>query len=92
MHRDAYFINIARGDAVDEPALIHALQTKAIGGAGLDVYAKEPEVPEALRLMENVVLLPHLGTAALEVRTNMGMMAVENLQAFADGRRMPNQV
>jgi lactate dehydrogenase-like 2-hydroxyacid dehydrogenase len=49
-------------------------------------------VPEALRLMENVVLLPHLGTAALEVRTNMGMMAVENLQAFADGRRMPNQV
>ncbi|MCP9483749.1 D-glycerate dehydrogenase [Shimia sp. CNT1-13L.2] len=92
MHRDAYFINIARGDVVDEPALIHALQTKAIGGAGLDVYAKEPEVPEALRLMENVVLLPHLGTAALEVRTNMGMMAVENLQAFADGRRMPNQV
>ncbi|SLN48477.1 Glycerate dehydrogenase [Pseudoruegeria aquimaris] len=86
------FINIARGDIVDEAALIAALQSGRIAGAGLDVYEFEPDVPEALRAMENVTLLPHLGTAALNVRTEMGLMAVENLLAHARGEELPNRV
>lgn len=86
------FINIARGDVVDEAALAHALQSGQIGGAGLDVYEQEPRIHPALLTMENVTLLPHLGTAALEVRTAMGMMAVDNLLAFAEGRPLPNPV
>ncbi|MBA4351549.1 MAG: D-glycerate dehydrogenase [Rhodobacter sp.] len=86
------FINIARGDVVDESALIAALAAGRIAGAGLDVYEFEPQVPAALIAMENVTLLPHLGTAALEVRENMGMMAVENLIAHLDGRDLPNRV
>ena len=85
-------INISRGDVVDETALIAALQSGQIAGAGLDVYEFEPKVPDALRAMENVTLLPHLGTAALEVRTAMGLMAVENLTAFFDGRDPPNRL
>lgn len=86
------FVNIARGDVVDEGALIAALQAGRIAGAGLDVYEQEPHVPEALRALENVTLLPHLGTAALEVRSAMGMMALDNLIAFAEGRPLPNPV
>lgn len=86
------FINIARGDVVDEAALAQALQSGQIGGAGLDVYEQEPQIHPALLTMENVTLLPHLGTATLEVRTAMGMMAVDNLLAFADGRPLPNPV
>jgi gluconate 2-dehydrogenase len=86
------FINIARGDVVDETALIAALAGGRIAGAGLDVYEFEPQVPAALMAMENVTLLPHLGTAALEVRENMGMMAVDNLIAHLDGRALPNRV
>ena len=86
------FVNIARGDVVDEGALIAALAGGQIAGAGLDVYEFEPQVPAALMAMENVTLLPHLGTAALEVRENMGMMAVDNLIAYLDGRDLLNQV
>lgn len=92
MRRHAILVNIARGDVVEEAALIAALQAGQIAGAGLDVYEFEPQVPEALRVMENVTLLPHLGTAALEVREAMGMMAVDNLVAFAEGRVLPNPV
>jgi len=92
MRPHAHLINIARGDVVDEAALIAALQEGRIGGAGLDVYEHEPEVPEALVRLQNVTLLPHLGTAALEVRTAMGMMALDNAIAFADGRALPNPV
>ncbi|WP_240310464.1 D-glycerate dehydrogenase [Pseudosulfitobacter sp. DSM 107133] len=93
MQSHAHLINIARGDVVDEGALIDALQTGAIGGAGLDVYAREPEVPAALLALDNAVLLPHLGTAALEVRTDMGLMAVCNLKAvLIDGQDAPNAV
>ncbi len=90
MQPHAILVNIARGDVVDESALITALQQGQIAGAGLDVYEQEPVVPAALRALENVTLLPHLGTAALEVRTAMGLMAVDNLIAFAEGRPPPN--
>ncbi len=86
------FVNIARGDVVDEDALIAALQTGQIAGAGLDVFAKEPIVPDAFRAMENVVLLPHLGTAALEVREAMGQMALDNIFAWDEGRALPQAV
>jgi len=86
------FVNIARGDVVEEAALIDALQAGRIAGAGLDVYEFEPAVPEALRGMENVTLLPHLGTACLEVREAMGLMAVDNLIAHLEGRPLPNPV
>lgn len=92
MRPHAIFVNIARGDIVDEAALVAALQTGAIAGAGLDVYEFEPRVPAALVAMENVTLLPHLGTAALEVRLGMGMMAVSNLLAHAAGQALPNAV
>ncbi|RKT32816.1 hydroxypyruvate reductase [Roseovarius halotolerans] len=92
MKRSAYFINIARGDVVKEVALIAALQVGRIAGAGLDVYEHEPKVPDALRVMENVTILPHLGTAALEVREAMGLMAVENLHAALSGAEPPNRV
>ncbi len=92
MRPEAYLINIARGGIVEEAALIAALQQGQIAGAGLDVYEFEPKVPEALIQMENVTLLPHMGTAALDVRQGMGMMAVENLLAFVKGEPLPNPV
>lgn len=92
MQPHAVLVNISRGDVIDEAALIEALQGKLLAGAGLDVYEHEPSVPDALRAMENVTLLPHLGTAALEVREEMGRMAVANLIAFFDGKPVPNPV
>tara|TARA_R110002073_G_scaffold283928_1_gene448211 strand:+ start:80 stop:616 length:537 start_codon:yes stop_codon:yes gene_type:complete len=92
MQPHAHLINISRGDVVNEAALIAALQAKTIGGAGLDVYEFEPKVPAALRALDNVVLLPHLGTSAREVRVDMGLMAVKNLKAFFAGAKPPNTV
>lgn len=92
MQSHAILVNTARGDVVDEKALILALESGEIGGAGLDVYENEPFVPAALRKLHNVSLLPHLGTAALEVRVGMGLMAVENLRAFFAGEDVPNKV
>lgn len=92
MKQTGIFVNISRGDVVDETALIDALQNGQIAGAGLDVYEFEPKVPAALMAMENVTLLPHLGTACLEVRENMGIMAVANLVAWAEGKAPPNLV
>jgi hydroxypyruvate reductase len=92
MQPHAFLINIARGNIVEETALIEALQAGTIGGAGLDVYEFEPEVPQALRDLDNVVLLPHLGTSSREVRVDMWMMAVENLKAGVAGETPPNLV
>jgi lactate dehydrogenase-like 2-hydroxyacid dehydrogenase len=86
------FVNISRGDVVDEAALVATLQAGRIKGAGLDVYEFEPKVHPGLLAMENVTLLPHLGTAVLEVRTAMGLMAVSNLVAHLEGKPLPNQV
>lgn len=92
MQSHAHFVNISRGEVVKESALVTALQNNEIGGAGLDVYEFEPRVPDALRKLDNVTLLPHLGTAALEIRTQMGLMAVDNLLAYEQGETPPNLV
>lgn len=82
MKPTAVLINTARGDIVDEAALADALRTGTIGAAGLDVYEREPVVTAELMALENVVLLPHLGSATESTRTAMGMKAVENLERF----------
>jgi len=88
----SFLINIARGDVVDEAALVEALANGRIGGAGLDVYEREPQVSPGLTRFENVTLLPHLGTAAEEVRTAMAMRAMSNLVAYSEGRALPDRV
>jgi lactate dehydrogenase-like 2-hydroxyacid dehydrogenase len=92
MKPGAFLINTARGDVVDEAALVEALEAGTIAGAGLDVYEKEPQVSEALLSMENVVLLPHLGSATTETRVAMGMTVIENAIAFFAGGEPPNRV
>jgi lactate dehydrogenase-like 2-hydroxyacid dehydrogenase len=83
--RKGTLINIARGSIVDEPALVAALQGGTIKGAGLDVFADEPHIPAALMTMDNVVLLPHVGSATRETRQAMGDLCKANLDAwFAD--------
>lgn len=85
MRPSAFLINTARGNVVDEEALVMALRNGAIAGAGLDVYEREPSVSAELLGMENVVLLPHLGSATLETRVAMGMRVAENLERFFAG-------
>jgi lactate dehydrogenase-like 2-hydroxyacid dehydrogenase len=92
MRPEAFLINTARGDVVDEAALIEALQARRIAGAGLDVFEKEPQVAPALLTMENVVLLPHLGSATQETRVAMGLRAFENLQLFFSGKPLRDRV
>ncbi|WP_171133258.1 MULTISPECIES: D-glycerate dehydrogenase [unclassified Ruegeria] len=92
MKPSGILINIARGEVVDEAALIEALQSRQIAGAGLDVYEFEPRVPTALSDLETVTLLPHLGTATEEVRSGMGHMVLDNVAAFIAGQPLPNPV
>jgi lactate dehydrogenase-like 2-hydroxyacid dehydrogenase len=92
MRPGAYLINTARGDVVDEAALVEALSRGTIAGAGLDVFEKEPQVSSALVAMENVVLLPHLGSATQETRIAMGMRALENLRLFFSGAPLRDRV
>lgn len=86
------FVNISRGEVVDEEALIDALEASTIAGAGLDVYEKEPYVPERLRALENCTLLPHLGSATVETRQAMGQMALDNIIAWDKGLEPPQRV
>jgi len=92
MKPSAHLINTARGDVVDTQALITALENKQIAGAGLDVYEGEPNVPDALLALDNVSLLPHLGSATLSTRTAMGEKALLNLKAYFSGQPLPNQI
>lgn len=92
MRSDAYLVNTARGDVVDEDALAEVLRSRGIAGAGLDVYEKEPQVSKALLDLENVVLLPHLGSATTETRVAMGMRALENLRLFFAGSPLRDRV
>jgi lactate dehydrogenase-like 2-hydroxyacid dehydrogenase len=77
---------MARGSVVDEPALIKALKEKRIMAAGLDVFAKEPEVPPELMAMDNVVLFPHLGSASVYTRDRMDQLVVDNIAAWVAGK------
>lgn len=92
MKPGAFIINTARGSVIDEAALAEALRTGAIAGAGLDVYEKEPAVAPDLLGLENVVLLPHLGSATVETRIAMGMRVARNLDAFFSGGEAPDRV
>ncbi len=92
MKPGAFLINTARGDVVDEAALNDALGDRLIAGAGLDVFEREPEVLPDLLARENVVLLPHLGSATRETRIAMGLKVLENAVAFFDGAEPPNRV
>ncbi len=89
---DAIVINTARGDVLDEEALITALEDGSIGGAGLDVYQNEPNINARLLEAPNTVFLPHLGSATIETRNAMGFRVVQNLESFFTGKKVPDVV
>ena len=92
MKPGSYLINTARGGVLDHDALADALRSGHLAGAGLDVYPEEPKVPLSLLGLENVVLLPHLGSANRETRVAMGMRTLANVRAFAAGEELPDRV
>jgi lactate dehydrogenase-like 2-hydroxyacid dehydrogenase len=92
MKQGGYLINTARGGIVDHDALADALDRGHLAGAGLDVYPHEPQVPQSLLALENVVLLPHLGSANAETRIAMGMKALANVEAYANGATLPDRI
>ncbi len=92
MKPNAIFINTARGKIVDEKALIKVLKERRIYGAGLDVFEFEPQISEELYELDNVVMLPHIGSATVEARTKMAELVVENLRAFFNGKIPPTVV
>ena len=92
MKPSAFIINTARGDVIDNQALIAALKEKTIAGAGLDVYEGEPELDPEFLGLENIVLLPHLGSASLETRIAMGRRVLQNLKAYLAGEPLPDKV
>ena len=92
MQPSAYLINTARGDLIDEEALISALASGQIAGAGLDVFAGEPTVDPRLIELPNVITLPHLGSATIEGRAQAGEKVIANIRFWADGHRPPDQV
>lgn len=89
---EGLLVNVARGSVVDEPELLAALTEGRIGGAGLDVFADEPNVPEGFYGLDNVVLQPHQASATVETRTAMGQLVLDNLEAFFAGRPLPTAV
>ncbi len=92
MKASAVFVNTARGPVVDEAALIDALREQRIFAAGFDVYEQEPSIPQELIALPNTVLLPHIGSASIETRDRMAVMAAENLIAVLDGREPAHRV
>ena len=89
---DGHVVNITRGSVIDEPALIAALQDGRIAGAGLDVFEREPHVPEALRHLPNVVLTPHMGGGAIEAALAMSNAVMQNVEAYIGGKALPHPV
>lgn len=92
MPSHAYLVNTARGEIVDEAALADILKAGGLAGAGLDVYQNEPQIPDVLRELKNVVLLPHIGSATIEGRHAMGDKVIINIQTFLDGHTPPDRV
>ena len=92
MKPSAFLINTARGDLIDEEALIAALASGEIAGAGLDVFANEPRVDPRLLALPNVIALPHLGSATIEGREQAGEKVIANIRYWSDGHRPPDQV
>jgi glyoxylate reductase len=88
----AILVNTSRGEIVDEAALMELLETRAIAGAGLDVFEHEPAIDPRLKALDNVVLLPHMGSATIEGRIAMGERVIINIRTFADGHRPPDRV
>ena len=92
MKPHAILVNTARGEVVDEDALLKALYAREIAGAGLDVYAHEPAIDRKMLELDNVVLLPHMGSATLEGRIAMGEKVIVNIKTFMDGHKPPDRV
>jgi glyoxylate reductase len=92
MKSSAYIVNTARGEIIDEDAMVQLLETGALAGAGLDVFENEPRVDPRLLRLKNVVLLPHMGSATIEGRLDMGEKVIINIRTFVDGHRPPNRV
>ena len=92
MKREAYIVNTARGEIIDENALIRALEAGDLAGAGLDVFEREPSVNSRLLKLANVVTLPHMGSATIEGRVEMGGKVIVNIKTFMDGHRPPDRV
>jgi glyoxylate reductase len=92
MQPHTILVNTSRGEVVDEPALTRMLREKKIAGAGLDVFEHEPAINPKLRQLENVVLLPHMGSATIEGRVDMGEKVIINIKTFIDGHRPPDRV
>ena len=86
-----FLINVARGSVVDEPALVRALKERRIAGAGLDVFANEPQVPAELMALDNVVLVPHIGSATVETRAAMAQRVFDNLSSYFDSGKLISQ-
>ena len=92
LRAEAIVVNTARGEVIDEPALIRMLSNHEIAGAGLDVFEHEPAVNPKLLELDNVVLLPHMGSATIEGRIDMGQKVLINIKAFADDHALPDRV
>ncbi len=92
LRKDAIVVNTSRGEVIDEAALTRMLRDGDIAGAGLDVFEHEPAINPRLRQLENVVLLPHMGSATIEGRRDMGEKVIINIKTFADGHRPPDRV